>query len=286
MMDETELQPGRIKNDGKGQGIHDRELGSFYAVYRRNQWGPYDSTMKTSTPAPPPHPPPQKKKRKHKPKQKTPRICAGTATKFITNRNTRAQLLFYQLFFERSRSRSRRCRRLQSDGTVRLFDRFVCLGVVLTQSHLNRTEIKTPSSSKFHVNRVKILNGPGWTECLLKFFSRSKICPVPCEQSRGVVTSAAMLLGTLCHIIYVKRVPCVFTYKAVKRVPCAFTYKAVKRVPCVFTYKAVAVVAYQSSILTIPFSDSTLLWLNMSNWSGFTIVICLHDTARVRIYNR
>ena len=23
MMDETELQPGRIKNDGKGQGIHE-----------------------------------------------------------------------------------------------------------------------------------------------------------------------------------------------------------------------------------------------------------------------
>ena len=64
-----------------------------------------------------------------------------------TKRNTRAELLFYflnQLFFERSRSRSRsrcrRCRRLQSDGTGRIFDRFVCLGVVLTQSHLNRTE--------------------------------------------------------------------------------------------------------------------------------------------------
>ena len=64
-----------------------------------------------------------------------------------TKRNTRAELLFYflnQLFFERSRSRSRsrcrRCRRLQSDGTVRIFDRFVCLGVVFTQSHLNRTE--------------------------------------------------------------------------------------------------------------------------------------------------
>ena len=159
--------------------------------------------MKTSTPPPPP-PPPTKKKRKHKPKQKTPRICAGTATKFITNRNIRAELLFYflnQLFFERSRSRSRRCRRLQSDGTVRLFDRFVCLGVVFTQSHLNRTEIKTPSSSKFHVNRVKILNGPGWKECLLKCISRSKICPVPCEQSRGFVRSAAMLLGTSCHII-------------------------------------------------------------------------------------
>ena len=66
-----------------------------------------------------------------------------------TKRNTRAELLFYflnQLFFERSRSRSRsrsrcrRCHRLQSDGTVRIFDRFVCLGVVFTQSHLNRTE--------------------------------------------------------------------------------------------------------------------------------------------------
>ena len=41
---------------------------------------------------------------------------------------------------------------------------------------------------------------------------------------------------------------------------------------------------YQSSILTIPFSDSTVLWLNMSSWRGLTIVICLHDTARVRIW--
>jgi len=41
---------------------------------------------------------------------------------------------------------------------------------------------------------------------------------------------------------------------------------------------------YQSSILTIPFSDSTVLWLNMSSWRGLTMVICLHDTTRVRIW--
>ena len=40
-----------------------------------------------------------------------------------------------------------------------------------------------PSRSKFPVNRVKILNGAVWTKCPVKFFCRSKICPVPCEPS-------------------------------------------------------------------------------------------------------
>ena len=42
---------------------------------------------------------------------------------------------------------------------------FAHIHVRFIRNHLNRTEITTLSRSKFHVNRKKILNGPGWKKC-------------------------------------------------------------------------------------------------------------------------
>ena len=35
------------------------------------------------------------------------------------------------------------------------------------------------------VNKVKLWNGRVWTKCRVKYFCRSKICPVPCKLSHG-----------------------------------------------------------------------------------------------------
>ena len=57
------------------------------------------------------------------------------------------------------------------------------LGVPFTRNRLNRTEIQTPGGSKFRVNRAQILNGPVWTKCPIKIFSRSKVHPKRYEHS-------------------------------------------------------------------------------------------------------
>ena len=49
----------------------------------------------------------------------------------------------------------------------------VRFGVPFTRKHFNRTIIK------FRANRTKILNGSVWTKWTVKFFTRSKIRPVP-----------------------------------------------------------------------------------------------------------
>ena len=55
--------------------------------------------------------------------------------------------------------------------------------------------------SKFRVIREKILNGSVWTKCTVKFFSRSKIRPVPCDRSlkvilHGTIRNGEFLLNT------------------------------------------------------------------------------------------
>ena len=60
--------------------------------------------------------------------------------------------------------------------------KFVILGFPFTRIHLKRTKIYTPSRSMFGVNRA-ILNGPVWTKCPVKIFSRSKIRAMPCERT-------------------------------------------------------------------------------------------------------
>ena len=58
--------------------------------------------------------------------------------------------------------------------------KFVCLGVSFKRNHLNRTKIQTFGRSKFRVNGQKILNGPVWTKCPVKYsggrkFVRSRV---------------------------------------------------------------------------------------------------------------
>lgn len=53
--------------------------------------------------------------------------------------------------------------------------------VLFTQNLLGDTKIWVPSCSKFCANRGKILIGPVWINCLVKFLSWLKIHQVPCE---------------------------------------------------------------------------------------------------------
>ena len=58
--------------------------------------------------------------------------------------------------------------------------KFVRFGVEFTRNPLNRRKIKTPSRSKLRVNNAKILNGPVWTNCPVKFLDQFRFlgnCP-------------------------------------------------------------------------------------------------------------
>ena len=58
--------------------------------------------------------------------------------------------------------------------------KFVRFRVEFTRNPLNRRKIKTPSRSKLRVNNAKILNGPVWTNCPVKFLDQFRFlgnCP-------------------------------------------------------------------------------------------------------------
>ena len=61
----------------------------------------------------------------------------------------------------------------------------VRFGVPFTRKHFNRTIMK------LRANRTKILNGSVWTKWTVKFFSRSKIRPVPYERILRVMICRA-----------------------------------------------------------------------------------------------
>ena len=76
--------------------------------------------------------------------------------------------------------------RLHSHGTGCTFDWLkICAftGDLFTRNHLDHKKIWATSCSKFCANRAKILNGPVWMKCSVKFFNRLKIHQVPCEHS-------------------------------------------------------------------------------------------------------
>ena len=79
--------------------------------------------------------------------------------------------------------------------------KFVLSGVLFTRNHVKRTKIWTSSRSKFvwteHIeHRIysAISNGSVWRKSPFKFFSRSKISPIPWERSLYWASLESLLL--------------------------------------------------------------------------------------------
>ena len=83
--------------------------------------------------------------------------------------------------FSQSYHRIENLRQRQTANEFSTDWKLVRSGFPFTWNQAIRMKIWTPSPSKSRVNRAKILNGLVWTKCPVKFFSRSKIRPVPSE---------------------------------------------------------------------------------------------------------
>ena len=79
-------------------------------------------------------------------------------------------------------------------GNVHSVSDDIWTGVSFTRNHKNRTKIQTFSRSKFRVNGRKILKGPVWTKCPVKYSPDRKFvrCRVGTKHGQNLCTRCQM----------------------------------------------------------------------------------------------
>ena len=118
--------------------------------------------------------------------------------------------------------------RLHSHGTGCTFDWLkICAftGDLFTRDQLDHKKIWATSCSKICANRAKILNGPVWMKCSVKFFNRLKIHQVPCECSLRITFIWQDISQS--YISWISLTKCLKLIYLLQRVQCLTTLRYV-----------------------------------------------------------